>query len=624
MTARSDAARGAEDGLALYERASPDLLAATPSDPPPPKPPDRDWPKMRSHLERELASLRNWRESWWDGPWGDVARYQEPVRSTFLTQNSGGYPSPNGQTRGRQINRDILDPAGLLAARKCAAGLMSGLASPSRPWFKLVPAIGNAKLDAAAFDWFDETQDRMATVMALSNFYNSFALECLDLVNFGTAPVLIYEDEKDVVRLYNTVCGEYFLGTDSTLRIGRFARNFVMDTMQLVGMFGLANLPPEVQQLWRQKGESLSQEQSVAQIVEPNFDIDDGGPFAFGKVKGPFAWREVYWLYGKSTPVPLAVRGFRDQPFTASRWMTQSNDAYGHSPAMDALPDVKTLQVLTKREAQAIEKVVNPPLLADVALKNEPASGIPGGVTFVAGLDAKTGMRPIYQIQPDINHITAKIQDVRARVEKGFYLDLFLMLEQLAGKQMTAFEVGQRMQEKLQVLGPVIESLLNESLKPKLKRIYAIMARRGLLPPKPPSLAQTPIDVEFVSMLAMAQRAAATGGLERLVEMLGKVMAAFPTVGDLFDADEAVREYNDLLANPQKLLRGPEQVQKIRVQRQQQQAAQQRLALIAQGGTAAVQAAQTLSQTPLGTGSALDALISGVGGQPSQTAQAGR
>jgi hypothetical protein len=119
----------------------------------------------------------------------------------------------------------------------------------------------------------------------------------------------------------------------------------------------------------------------------------------------------------------------------------------------------------------------------------------------------------------------------------------------------------------------------------------------------------------------MAQRAAATGGLERLVEMLGKMVAAFPTVGDLFDADEALREYNDLLANPQKLLRGPEQVKAIRAQRQQQQAAQQRLALIAKGGPAAVQAAQTLSQTQLGTGSALDAVLSGVGGQPSQASQ---
>ena len=613
VTSLKDSGADKDGGLAVYERSSPDLLANTPSEAETQKP-DRDWPKMRGHLERELTSLRNWRTSWWDGPWGDIAKFQEPIRSTFLTMNSGGYPNPNGQTRGRELNRNILDPTGQQAGRKCAAGLMSGLASPSRPWFKLVPAVSNAKMDDAAHDWFDETQSRMSTVMQLSNFYNSFALECLDLVNYGTSPVLIYEDEKDVIRLYNAVVGEYFLGTDSTMRIGRYARNFVLDTFQLVGMFGLENLPTEVQNLWTQKGSSLSQEQSVAQIIEPNYEVNDGGQFSFGKVKGPFTWREVYWLYGKATAAPLSVRGFRGQPFTASRWITQSNDAYGHSLAMDALPDIKTLQVLMKRYQQALEKVVNPPLLADIALKDEPASGLPGGVTFVPGLDAKTGMRPIYQINPDLNHCWASVMDVRGRIEKGFYIDLFLMLENMAGKQMTAYEVGQRMQEKLQVLGPVIENLLNESLKPKLKRIYSIMANRGLLPPKPPSLQTVPIDVEFTSMLAVAQKAAATGGIERLVEMLGKIIGWDPSVADNVDMDETMREYNDLLSNPQKIMRAEGQVQQMRTQRQAQAAQQQRLQAIHQGGLAAVQAAKTMSDTSLGQGSALDAVVGQAGG----------
>ena len=383
-------------------------------------------------------------------------------------------------------------------------------------------------------------------------------------------------------------------------------------------MFGLENLPQDIQDLWQQKGASLHQERAVAQIIEPNFPIH-GETGDFGVVKGPFAWREVYWLYGAGTPKPLSIRGFRDQPFTAAGWMRQCNDPYGRSPAMDALPDVKTLMVVTKRHAQALEKVVNPPLLADVFLKNEPASTIPGGITYVNGLGPQNGMRPVYQVNPDIPAIVAYIQDIRQRIQKGFFLDLFMMLDSQAGKNMTAFEVGQRMQEKLQVLGPVIEGLLNESLKPKVKRIYAIMERRGMLPPKPDSIKAMPLDVEFTSMLAMAQKASATGGLERFAQMMGHLIAPFPQVGDLFDADEFAREYNDLLGNSEKIMKSPEEVQAIRSQKQQAAQQSQRMQMLAQGGQAAVQAASTLGNTPVGQGSMLDMLM-GQGGAGKQAA----
>ena len=53
---------------------------------------------------------------------------------------------------------------------------------------------------------------------------------------------------------------------------------------------------------------------------------------------------------------------------------------------MDALGDIKQLQLEQKRKAQAIDKNVNPPMIADPSMKNEPASLLPGAVTSMAGL----------------------------------------------------------------------------------------------------------------------------------------------------------------------------------------------------------------------------------------------
>jgi len=212
---------------------------------------------------------------------------------------------------------------------------------------------------------------------------------------------------------------------------------------------------------------------------------------------------------------------------------------------------------------------------------------------------------------PDINAMAANIQAIENRVKVGLFNDLFLMLEQAPTAKMTAYEVAQKLQEKLQVLGPVIESLITESLKPKLKRVYAIMARRGLLPPVPDSLRGVPLDIQFVSMLALAQKAAATGGLERLISLVGSMSAVYPQVRDNVDPDQFIREYNDLLGNPSKIMRGEDVVTQLRAQAAKAAQAQQQAAAISQYAEAAgkaAPAAQVLSNVQVGGG--MDALSS--------------
>lgn len=587
---------------AHYEKAGATLLSEQPSIPDPKDGPvSSDWQFLRSSMETRLVALRNWRQSWWTQNWSDLAEFILPRRSIWLTQSTGGNPNPNNMTRGRPLNTAIADPTATLAVRVCASGLMSGLASPSRPWFKIIPGVKRLEIDEQARQWLDEIEDRIYTVVAGSNFYNSFAQECEDLVVFGTAPSIIYEDELDLIRLYNPAVGEYYLASGSTGRIDGVYRLFVMTVAQIVDFFGIENCSPDVQQLWNQKGNALEIERQVAHAIEPNFGI---GKSDAGKLKGNFTWREIYWLYGQGSVAPLSTRGFVDQPFTAARWSTQSNDAYGRSPGMDVLPDVMQLQVMTRRMAEAIEKMVRPPLIGSMDLKNKPTSTLPGHLTFVEDIK-EGGIRPIYEVNPNVKDLAENIQAIERRIQAGLFNDLFLMLEQKVNDEMTAYEVAQKIQEKLQVLGPVIESLLSESLKPKLKRIFNILKRKGLIDPPPPSLQGIPLDVEFVSMLALAQKGAATGGIERLIQLVGGMYAVFPTVIDNINSDAMIREYNEMLGNPQKILNGPDQVGMQRQQRAQQQAQQQQMAQMTQAAEAAGKAApagQVLQNTDVGGG----------------------
>lgn len=597
-----------------YESAGPTVLAQQSADTTKIKTygSAKEWGQLRGHLEARLMGLRTWRQSWWTQNWSDLAIYIEPRRSTWLTQSSGGIPTPNNMSRGKPINNSIVDPTGTFAVRVCSGGLMSGLASPSRPWFKVMPSMKNASIDAAGREWLDTIEDIIYTVLAGSNFYNSFAQECEDLVVFGTAPCIIYEDEEDLIRCYNPVVGEYYLSSGATIRVDGLYRTFVMTVSQIVDFFGVESCPENIRGLWAQKGSGLETEFIIGHSIEPNFGIQKTDT---GKVPGNFTWREVYWIYGSGSEQPLSMRGFVDQPFTAARWATSSNDAYGRSPGMDVLPDIIQLQVETLRKAEAIEKMVRPPLVADMQLKNQPSSILPGHVTYVANLGAGTGMRPIYEVNPDINAMMQDLAAIQGRIKVGLFNDLFLMLEQQAGNKMTAYEVAQKVQEKLQVLGPVIEGLLSDSLKPRLKRVFGILKRKGIIPPPPDSLKGMPLDVQFVSMLALAQKAAATGGIERIAAFIGNLVPVYPEAKDKMDVDATIDEMNDLLGNPQKIIRGADAVAQIRqqqtaaAQKVQQGNAMQGAANIANTGA---QAAQVLSQTQIGGG--VNALQAALGG----------
>ncbi len=566
------------------------------------------WPVLRGYLEQHTQAMRTWRNSWWMENWSDLALFILPRRSIWLTQSAGGWPTANNMLRGQEINQAIVDPTGTYAVRVCAGGMVSGLASPSRPWFKMITGDKHHQLDAESRIWMDETEDKIYTVLSQCNFYNAFAQECEDTIVYGTAPSICYDDADEVVRFYNPSVGEYYLASNGTMRDDTLYRVFVMTVRQIVSFFGVDNVTPEVKQLWDQGGTSVEQEKIIGHAIEPNFAIEGNEKT---KIKGNFAYREVYWVYGSGSKQPLSFTGFVECPFTVDRCYTQSNDAYGRSFGMDVLPDIIQLQMETRKKAEALAKNVSPPLIADVSMKNQPTSQNPDSVTFVPMISGGVGMRSLYTQQFNLADITNDIKMIQDRIKVGFFADLFLMMQDNTSR-MTATEINAKMSEKMVVLGPVIESKLN-NLKLKLKRVYAIMERKGMISPKPPGLKGIPLTVEFISTMALAQKAAATGGMERIAALIGNMAGVYPSAPDNLDSDAYISIMNELLGNPLRILRGPEQLAEIRKQKAQAQQQAQQLAMQEQASTIRHNDAKTgltLSQTEVGAGqSALQAMV---------------
>jgi hypothetical protein len=527
--------------------------------------------KALMYSQGRLIGLRVNRYSWWTH-WRELADYFLPRRYKWIV-------TPNQQARGSPINQHILDSTGVICARNLASGLVSGKSSPTRPWFKLRVGKIDSTTTSPVSLWLAECERLLYLIFSESNFYNSIAQFYFDLVIFGTAVMLIYEDFENVINCINPCAGEYYVDIDGKYFPCILYREFTLTVSAVVDEFGYDNCSDSVRALYDDPGgANLTRELIIAHSVEPN---DDGKAAAFG-FSDRFKFRELYWEWGGSASPQgsnyqprgfLRKKGYLEQPAIICRWDIVSNDPYGRSVGMDGLPDQKQVQLETRRKAQAIDKMVNPPLVADVQLKNQPASLLPGGMTYIQGYaQSGKGIASVYDTKFPVQEITEDLNEVKTRLAKIFFNDVLMTASQYETRSnVTAVEWDMRKSESLVALGPALDRIDYECLSPTIDRVFAMASRAGILPPPPEEIQGAMINVDYVSMLQQAQQAAASGGIDRLLQLAGGLLAAKPDVMDNIDTDYALDKYSSLLNNDPKLIRAPDAVVMIRQQRQQQQ-----------------------------------------------------
>lgn len=541
-------------------------------------------------IKATVAAMQAERRPFW-GLWQELANFYLPKRYVWLNNSN--------QRIANAKNPYILDPTGTDAARTLAAGMMNGITSPSRPWFSVRLAGFDMAQNDEAQRWCDEVTRRILLVMAESNYYNALAIMYLDLVVFGSAAMLIYEDYDSTIRCYNPALGEFFFGQDHRLSVNRFAREFTLNVNQVVSQFGEENCSETVRGHWQAGGARLLQPVKIVHIIEPN---NDGK----GSVPKRFRFREIYYEQSGPEGEVLSAKGFRELPGIFPRWELTANDSYGTSPAMDALPDVIQLQFETRKKAQGIDKQINPPVIADVQLQHKPTALMANGVSYVAGIN-NVGVKPVYNVAPPLQDLTMDIRDVQARIKQTFHNDLFLMISQLDTVR-SAAEIGARREEKLVLLGSVLERFENEALDPSINRIFSIMNRAGLIPPAPESIQDADIEIQYVSILSTAQRAVQAAPMEQWLAMVGNIGSLVPEVLDIPNWEEAVRNYGQDIGVQARNMRSREETAARRAQREEQLAAQEAAAT----GDVLVDSAKQLSETQVGGGAnALQHLLGG-------------
>lgn len=533
-----------------------------------------DQPSPRADV---AALSRRWRallerRAPWDGAWQSLSEHFLPTRCRL---------GPQDENR-PLLNQRLVDATGILAMRTLAAGLHGGMTSPARQWFRLSLDDADLADSRAGQLYLDEVERRMRVVFQRSNFYNAMHTLYAELGTFGTAFVFELADPRHGFRFLPLCAGEYALDTDASRRVDTVFRRASMSLRQLEEAFGPQALPDTLRQAARR---TPDQRQTVVHAVYPRRQGRRPGLLTAAAM--PVA--SVYWLEGREgNGTPLRVSGFCDFPGFGPRWDVAGNEVYGRSPAMDALPDCRMLQQMGITTLKAIHKAVDPPMSVAAGLKSVGLDLTPGGINYVDSLPGQSpqAATPLLQLKPDLAQSRQAMQAVQEQIRAGLYNDLFRLI--LEGRsKVTASEIAAREEEKMVLIGPVLERLHDELLIPLIDRTFALMQRLDMLPPCPPELVGRRLKVEFVSLLAQAQKLVGSGAADQYLSLTLRAASAWPEALDSLDVDNLLDNYARNLGLPVSLTRSREereQLRKARAQAQQQESGLKQLEQLADLG----------------------------------------
>lgn len=544
----------------------------------------------RERLELRFQSAKSVRDDY-DADYREIERLALPGR----TRHNG-----TGQPLKRRANTAKQDSAGILAGRTLTHGMATGMSSAARPWLELTTGWDP---DLAKFqpvkEWLHYVQGLIYNHFASTNYYDAAKVAYGNLGHMGHAVTLAVE-HSDYGAVYHAFdYGEVWIAEDDGLRVTTLFYKTVYSVDQMVRKFPWDRLSTQVRDSY-DKGSTQTMV-PVSCAVEKNDDRDHAKLDAANK-----PWRSTWWEDGQSDKnILLKEGGFDSKPFSAARWETTGSEVYScSSPGFNALPDLRELEFAARRKGRAMDMLARPPAFIPSGIQQTTISLDPGSINFINEMQGKVDfLRPDPNVLPMMAN---EIDRLTRRVDKLYYADLWMAVTEMEGIQpRNQQELMYRNEEKLTQLGPVVDRVNIEKLEVDIDRAYDILDRKGLIPPPPPEIESRALSINFISILAQAQKATSNNSIERAAQFVGFLSGQFPEAALKFDAEQAIDEFANNSSVSPKIIRSDEIVAKMKAdmaEQQQAAAAAEQAAQMAPAVRDGAQAAQLLSQTQVGQG----------------------
>ena len=506
-------------------------------------------PKAKMVIER-YKTLKAQRVTWEDH-WQDIADYFLPRKANITIKH----------TKGDKRHDQIYDGTATHALELLSASLNGMLTNTISPWFVLKFRNEMVNNSDEAVEWLESCAKIMQQVFARSNFQQEIFELYHELLAFGTSAMFITDDVKDDLRFKTIHISEIFITEDDKGLVDSLTRRFHLKNKNIPLMYPDADLPRSI------LSDIDKAPYDEAVILHSVYPSDT--PMGYDNSKNmDYQSCHVH----EKTGTLLRESGFKEFPYVVPRYLkSSSNEIYGRSPAMNALPDTKMLNTMSKVSIKAAQKQIDPPLMVPDDGFILPIRTVPGGLNFY-----RAGTRE--RIEPlnigSNNPIGIQMEEQRRKaVRENFFVDQLMTVQ---GQNMTATEVMQRTEEKMRLLGPVLGRLQSELLQPLITRSFNLLLKNNKLPLIPEEIGDQDVEIEYVSPLAKAQKTNELSSIMRGIEIFGSMQNIAP-VFDHLDTDGLVNHIKDVLGLPAKIMRSKAEVQSIREQKQQAEMQQMQL-----------------------------------------------
>ena len=287
------------------------------------------------------------------------------------------------------------------------------------------------------------------------------------------------------------------------------------------------------------------------------------------------------------------------------RWQTVSGSQYAYSPATRiALPDGRLLQAMTRVLLEAGEKAVNPPMIAIEEAIRSDIGMYAGAITWAdAAYDERLGevLRPLTQDKSGLPLGIEMRNDTMGMLREAFFLNTLTLPQ--TGPEMTAYEVGQRIQEFIRQATPIFEPMETEYNGGLCDVTFDLMLRAGAfgsLQDIPESIAGDDVTFGFTSPLHDAIEKQKGQQFNEATAIVGQTLPVYPGAASVIDFATAFRDVMNATV-PAKWLRSEDEVEAIEEEeaaREQAQALLQDMSAGAQVATQIGEAGQAIEAMP--------------------------
>jgi hypothetical protein len=280
--------------------------------------------------------------------------------------------------------------------------------------------------------------------------------------------------------------------------------------------------------------------------------------------------------------------GFDYNPYKVARFTVGNDEVYGRSPMTMKLSTARRTNVIYRSMILSAEQHSNPQWLVP---DDDSVKGLSSRAAAVIKWRATNPQGKPERLPPngDPGIALEMYQLHDDEIKRMFFNHLFRPLEDY--RNMTAFEVNERMTSDLMTLSPFVSRYTDEKVTPLMEHVFYVCQKRKMLPEIPTALAESPeFEIDYVGRLSLATKNFETLGAvntARIFMELGGGDPRFLTALDYLNIDDMFIQSWFANSASMSTLRSAEEVEEIRAKRQAQiQQKQQLEALPAQADAA--------------------------------------